>query len=75
MQVVKNIDSINMGDNFSTSSGLELLVSNTGFVQNTHILAPVEILTLQEQIAKKIATLTYFTIAQSTITSGIVDAQ
>lgn len=75
MQVVKSIDTINMGDNFSTSSGLELLVSNTGLVQNAHILAPGEILTLQEQIAKKIATLTYFTIAQSAITSGIVDAQ
>lgn len=75
MQVIKSIDTINIGDPLSNSSGLTLLVRNPSLTQAANTTTPADILTLQEQISKKIASLSYFTIAQSTISENMVTAQ
>ena len=75
MQVIKSIDTINIGDVLSNSSGLMLLVSNPSLTQAATTTPPAATLTLQEQMSKKIAAITYFTIAQSTISENIVTAQ
>lgn len=74
-QVIKSIDTINMGDTLSNSSGLMLLVSNPALTKTGENSTPSEILSLQEQISKKIAAITYFIIAQSAINGNTITAQ
>jgi hypothetical protein len=52
-----------------------LLVSNPSLTRAANTITPSEMLTLQEQISKRIAAITYFTIAQSTINDNVVTAQ
>lgn len=74
-QVIKSIDTINIGDPLFNDSGLVLLVSNPKLIQSATAAPATEVLSLQQQIAKKIAALSYFTVAQSAISNNIVDAQ
>lgn len=75
MQVVKTIDTINIGDMLSNASGLILLVSNPSLVQSSTAPPPATVLSMQDQIAKKIAAISYFTVSQSTINNDTVEAQ
>jgi len=75
MQVIKDIDRIAIGDGLSNTSGLTLLVRNPALSEFIVIPAPVETLTLQEQIAKRMAAITYFTVSQSSITNNMIDLQ
>ena len=75
MQVVKTIDTINIGDLLSNASGLILLVSNPALIQSTTAPPPTTVLSMQDQIAKKIASISYFTVSQSTINNDTIEAQ
>jgi hypothetical protein len=75
MQVIKSIDTINIGDPLTNASGLALLVRNPELTKSKELDQPIEVLTLQKQIAQKIASISYFIISQSVINNDTIDIQ
>lgn len=75
MQVIKAIDTLAIGNSLSQATWLTYMISNTLLVPAASDTTPIETLSLQEQIAKNMASIPYFIVSQSSIADTAVTAQ